>query len=195
MYVISSLNDLERYGFHILTGEADGLGYRPLVDLTPRAVGILSDALGLDPAKQDILEKALCKNMNHSKGAIASALIPYEMWLPLGIHALESTGCHTIFTCIVTRKEHCVNPDMSRNREYEVLYGLKNDEALIREEWEPSETGYARLKEGAKLISGGNPDEAPWPYRSYGNFKRIYKYNQRSRTQLRNTHHFSGRIY
>jgi len=46
MKTISDWNDLKEYGFHVLTGEACGIGLRLLVELDPHAHAIYSHYLG-----------------------------------------------------------------------------------------------------------------------------------------------------
>ncbi len=86
---IRNLNDLSEYGVTPLTGEACGYGYRILCDLTAHGVQLLQNAL-------EIVDIKLRDNWN--SGAIASVMLPPQMFTPLAIFALFDAGCTKVFT-------------------------------------------------------------------------------------------------
>ena len=89
MIHVRSWNDLRAYGFDALTGEACGLMYRVLFDVTERGESILAKCLGLPQIK-------LAEPWNRGSPDdphVGSVLLAPEMLNPLAIFALLETGC------------------------------------------------------------------------------------------------------
>ena len=87
MKTISSWNDLSQYGIKLLTGEACGLSYRLLCDLTEHGKHVIEKCLD---TKIQLTEP-------WNSGAIGSILLPPEMLVPLGIFALLESGCKEVW--------------------------------------------------------------------------------------------------
>ena len=89
MKTITCFNDLLPFGIDPLTGEACGLSYRILCDVTEHGRNILAKALGI-PAL------ALPEPWNRSAKTdphVGSVLLPVEMLTPLAVFALLESGC------------------------------------------------------------------------------------------------------
>jgi hypothetical protein len=105
MKTISSLRDLEDYGFNPLTGEACNLSMRMLVDLTEQGCKLFCECYGLPRVDKQF-------NENWNPGSVASVMLPYDAWKSLGVFALLSGAHHTVL---------CV--------EHGALVGLKEGES------------------------------------------------------------------
>lgn len=77
--IIRHWKDMEKYGFNLLTGEACGLSYRGLTDLTEQGLEIVQRTIGAVELKAPT---------NYNSGAVASLLLPYSMLEPLAVFAL-----------------------------------------------------------------------------------------------------------
>lgn len=93
MKTITRWNDLAAYGIDALTGEACGLSYRLLCDVTATGRAILEKLLSVPP---------LTLHPNWNRGSpddphIGSILLPPDFWVPLGIFALLESGCAEVW--------------------------------------------------------------------------------------------------
>jgi hypothetical protein len=92
---IACWNDLEVFGIIPLTGEACGLGYRILFDVTESGRKIIEKCFGLP-------ELQLAKAWNHGsekKLHIGSIMLSSELLVPIGIFALLEHGCAEVLQC------------------------------------------------------------------------------------------------
>lgn len=91
MTSISCWNDLKPFGFDPLTGEACGLSYRILFDITARGQAIIEKCLGcrITPAEP--------WNRGHDKPHVGSVMLSQELLIPLGIFALLESGHKTVW--------------------------------------------------------------------------------------------------
>jgi hypothetical protein len=87
MKIVGSWNDLADYGIKPLTGEACGLMYRILFDVTERGKQIIEKCFD---AKIELTEP-------WNRDAIGSIMLPHEMLVPLGIFALLESGCREVW--------------------------------------------------------------------------------------------------
>ena len=93
MKTINCWDDIREYGIVMLTGEACGLSYRLLCDVTAKGKATLEKALGVP----DI---SLSANWNHGSDDdphIGSVMVPHLMLPFLGIFALLEAGCTEIW--------------------------------------------------------------------------------------------------
>lgn len=93
MKIITCYNDLLPFGIDPLTGEACGLSYRILCDVTERGRKILGKALGI-PAL------ALPEPWNRGGATdphIGSVMLAFEMLTPLSVFALLESGCREVW--------------------------------------------------------------------------------------------------
>jgi hypothetical protein len=89
MRTINSWNELRPFGIDALTGEACGLSYRLLCDVTQRGKRTIEKALGV---------KALDLPENWNRGGdeephVGSVMLAPELLAPLAIFALLEAGC------------------------------------------------------------------------------------------------------
>ena len=93
MKSISCFNDLTAYGIEPLTGEACGLSYRILFDVTERGRRILAKAFGIPTL-------ALPENWNRGSVAephVGSILLTQESLSPVAVFALLESGCTEVW--------------------------------------------------------------------------------------------------
>ena len=93
MKTITSFGDLAAYGIDPLTGEACGLGYRILCDVTERGRHLLSKAFGVP-------RLALPDSWNRGSAAdphVGSVMLAFEMLVPLAVFALLESGCTEVW--------------------------------------------------------------------------------------------------
>lgn len=93
MKTIARWDDLCPYGMDPLTGEACGLGYRLLCDVTLRGKRLIEKAFG-------IKELVLFPNWNHGSEQephIGSVLLPPALLVPLAVFALLEDGCTEVW--------------------------------------------------------------------------------------------------
>jgi len=96
MITIRSLNELERHGISVLTGEACGYGYRILCDLNRQGIQLVSDALGINPDKfRDTLPPNWNSRVNRTE-AVASIMLAPEMMTPLAVFACWAAKCSEV---------------------------------------------------------------------------------------------------
>lgn len=89
MKTIASFGDLAAYGIEPLTGEACGLNYRILCDVTAAGRRVLSKALGIPGL-------TLPDSWNRGSATdphVGSVLLPPELLTPLAVFALLESGC------------------------------------------------------------------------------------------------------
>ena len=80
MIYIKNWRDMSKYGFNVLTGEACGLGYRALIDLSKEALEIVTRTVGAVELKTP---------SDYNGGdAVGSLLMPYAFLEPLAVFAL-----------------------------------------------------------------------------------------------------------
>ena len=92
MKAVHCWNDLERYGIVPLTGEACGLGYRLLCDLTAKGKLILEKCLGTPGLN-------LPESWNRGGEAdphVGCVMLAREMLQPLAVFALLESGCKEV---------------------------------------------------------------------------------------------------
>jgi len=87
MKSVNCWRDLEKYGIRPLTGEACGLMYRLLCDVTAPGKKILGKLLDVELKMPE----------NWNSGAVGSIMQPYEMLVPIGIFALLESGCTEVW--------------------------------------------------------------------------------------------------
>ena len=93
MKTITCFNDLMPFGIDALTGEACGLSYRILCDVTEHGRKILAKALGI-PAL------TLPEPWNRGGATdphIGSVMLSFEMLTPLAVFALLESGCREVW--------------------------------------------------------------------------------------------------
>ena len=93
MKTISSWNDLRPYGIDVLTGEACGLMYRLLCDVTASGGKLIEKALSVNR-----IEFADPWNRGDPDDPhVGSILVPPELRQPLGVFALLESGCRQVW--------------------------------------------------------------------------------------------------
>ena len=92
MKFVSSWRDLESFGIDALTGEACGLMYRILFDLTAKGQKIIEKALGCRITPAEAWNRG-----TETEPHTGSIMLTQEMLIPLGIFALLESGCHIVW--------------------------------------------------------------------------------------------------
>jgi hypothetical protein len=92
---IRNWEDMKDYGVYHLTGEADPLGRRALVDLSSNGEKLVKCLLGIPD------ESKLYKNHNSGRGepdglAVASISLPYDILADLAVVALVQAGARKV---------------------------------------------------------------------------------------------------
>lgn len=93
MKVIGGLRDLVDYGIDPLTGEADGLGFRVLCDVSERGLRLLNLAYGA--------EFKLAEPWNRGRPgheSVGSLMLTHDAHMLLGIFALLEDHCRLVLT-------------------------------------------------------------------------------------------------
>lgn len=91
MKTITCWNDLAPYGIDVLTGEACGLSYRLLCDVTAQGKAILEKLFSIPSI-------GLAENWNQGDPPhIGSIMLAPELLFPLGIFALLEAGCTEVW--------------------------------------------------------------------------------------------------
>ena len=93
MKSVNSWNDIEPYGIELLTGEACGLSYRLLCDVTERGKKTIEKCLGLKSL-------GLAENWNRGRAEdphVGSIMLTHEMLTPLAVFALLESGCKEVY--------------------------------------------------------------------------------------------------
>jgi hypothetical protein len=89
MQVINCWSDLRPYGIDVLTGEACGLGYRVLCDVTEKGRQVLRRLWSLP--KLELAER--WNAGSEDEPHVGSIMLSREMLAPIGIFALLESGC------------------------------------------------------------------------------------------------------
>jgi hypothetical protein len=93
MKTINCWDDLSRYGIVLLTGEACGLSYRLLCDVTAAGKRVIEKALG-------IAQLVLHESWNHGNADdphVGSVMLAREVLTFLGVFALLEHGCREVW--------------------------------------------------------------------------------------------------
>ena len=93
MKPVHSWNDLERYGIIPLTGEACGLSYRLLCDVTAQGKKVLEKCFGTPNLK-------LPESWNRGSEKdphVGCIMLTHEMLQPLAVFALLESGCREVY--------------------------------------------------------------------------------------------------
>lgn len=88
MRFVRCFNDLAEYGLEPLTGEACGLMYRILFDVTAEGLRILEKCLGVKIAPAEAWNRG-----EPDRPHVGSVMLAQPMLVPLGIFALLESGC------------------------------------------------------------------------------------------------------
>ncbi|WP_146118972.1 hypothetical protein [Blastopirellula marina] len=92
MKTVSGWRDLEQFGIEALTGEACGLMYRILFDVTEHGKHILEKCFGCGVELAEAWNRG-----TDEKPHIGSIMLSNEMLIPLGIFALLESGCSEVW--------------------------------------------------------------------------------------------------
>jgi len=93
MHMINSWDDLRPFGIDLLTGEACGLSYRLLCDVTQKGKQTIQKALG-------VANLELPDNWNRGDPQdphVGSIMLVPELFIPLAIFALLDHGCPEVW--------------------------------------------------------------------------------------------------
>ena len=93
MKTISCFNDLLPFGIDPLTGEACGLSYRILCDVTENGRTILSKALGIP----NLTLPEPWNRGTTTEPHVGSVMLAFEMLVPLAVFALLESGCKEVW--------------------------------------------------------------------------------------------------
>jgi len=93
MKKISCWADLRPYGFDALTGEACGLMYRLLLDVTENGRKVIGKCLGMpDPRLAEAWNRGAPADPH-----VGSIMLSQELLTPIGIFALLESGCTEVW--------------------------------------------------------------------------------------------------
>lgn len=180
MKSITCMKDLDEYGIHPLTGEADNLGFRILCDVNSKGYRIICETFGLVADAAPLSEKKTplgwASNWNPgptNNPHVASIMLAPHDIVSIGIIALITEGrCHTV---LLTDKWS--------------IFGLHEPEL-----WFPGEYDYDKGEYTASPGYKSTPEaSAYWPTSVYGKVERIIKGHDHQHRGTRNVHAFSGR--
>src|SRR5437868_5108275 len=93
MRSITCFNDLRPYGIDALTGEACGLGFRILCDVSEKGRQILAKAFGIPSLTLPASWNPGSKDDPHT----GSIMLAQEMLVPIAIFALLEGGCTEVW--------------------------------------------------------------------------------------------------
>jgi hypothetical protein len=93
MKAVHSWNDLGPYGIVLLTGEACGLGYRLLCDVTARGKRVLEKCLGTP----DLNLPGPWNRASEAGPHVGCVMLTREMLQPLAVFALLESGCKEVY--------------------------------------------------------------------------------------------------
>lgn len=93
MKKINSWDDLRTFGIECLTGEACGLSYRLLCDVTERGKRVLQVALGIP----DLNLPDSWNRGDPDDPHVGSMMVAPELLVPLGVFALLENGCREVW--------------------------------------------------------------------------------------------------
>lgn len=95
MKTIACWADMRPYGFDTLTGEACGLMYRILFDVTENGRKVIDKCFGMpDPRLAESWNRGSPDDPN-----VGSIMLSREMLLPLAVFALLESGCTRVLLC------------------------------------------------------------------------------------------------
>ena len=164
MLASSKLADLRSLGIILLTGEADGLMFRYLCDLTPNGKRVLCETFGAT---------AFQENWNSSDGQVASAMIPYWAHREIAIVGYALQGRTTILTD-------------------KAVFVLEEGDKLDPPEYEDVVDADGQWQ-GIRKIRDYRINGDLWPS-CYGEVERIFRpRNEHPHIGTRNVHAMSGR--
>jgi hypothetical protein len=89
---ITCFNDLRPFGIEPLTGEACGLMYRILCDVTAEGVKVLEKCLSARVTPADAWNRG-----DPDRPHVGSVMLSPAMLVPLGIFALLESGCREVW--------------------------------------------------------------------------------------------------
>jgi hypothetical protein len=92
MKTVSSWRDLEQFGIVALTGEACGLNYRVLFDLTAQGKRIIEKCFACELTLAEPWNGGSKENPH-----IGSIMLTHEMLMPAGVFALLESGCTEVW--------------------------------------------------------------------------------------------------
>lgn len=90
---VTCWNDLAPFGFSCLTGEACGLGYRILFDVTDKGRKAVGKCLGIP----DLRLGEAWNSGDPADPSVGSIMLSREMLVPMGIFALLEGGCTEVW--------------------------------------------------------------------------------------------------
>jgi hypothetical protein len=93
MKTVAKWDDLTEFGIEPLTGEACGLGYRILCDVTEKGRLIVEKCLGAASLVTHLQWNSGTKEQPH----IGSLMLAPEMLVPLAVFALLESGCKEVY--------------------------------------------------------------------------------------------------
>lgn len=93
MKFLCCFNDLSPLGIIPLTGEACGLGYRLLCDVTVQGARAIDKCLGVKVSFADPWNRGTGNDPH-----IGSIMLAHEMLLPLGVFAMLESGCKEVWS-------------------------------------------------------------------------------------------------
>ncbi len=91
MKYVRCFTDLRAFGLDCLTGEACGLNYRVLFDLTAKGKKIVEKCLDVK------IESEPWNRGSKDDPHVASIMLSHEMIVPIGIFALLESGCSEVW--------------------------------------------------------------------------------------------------
>lgn len=89
---VQSWSDLESYGIELLTGEACGLMYRLLCDVTEHGQKVIEKCFGISVTLTEPWNSGRADDPH-----VGSILLPPAMFVPLGVFALLESGCTEVW--------------------------------------------------------------------------------------------------
>lgn len=89
---VQSWRDLESYGIELLTGEACGLMYRLLCDVTEHGQKVIEKCFGISVTLTEPWNSGRADDPH-----VGSILLPPAMFVPLGVFALLESGCTEVW--------------------------------------------------------------------------------------------------
>jgi len=89
---VQNWRDLESYGIELLTGEACGLMYRLLCDVTRQGQKVIEKCFGISVTLSEPWNGGRADDPH-----IGSILLPPTMFVPLGVFALLESGCTEVW--------------------------------------------------------------------------------------------------
>lgn len=127
MKVITCWADLRDYGIDYLTGEACGLSYRILFDVTKRGKHILEKCFGIPNMNLPESWNAGSKSDPH----VGSIMLARDMYVPIAVFALLESTCKEVWLL----KDECLRGIESHDSEEYIELHRKlaeEDKSIIR---------------------------------------------------------------